>query len=191
MIVVLGIVFALVAVVGSAAYFVGCAAPPKPKPPASNKKQELLDNLSATPADNAILAVEEALAGLPVGETPAGSQPIKRPLTAVRAGKGPFADTRQHPRTAFPGTAPATIYPHDSRENSEPVQCVVDTRDLSCNGIGIGHTQQLYPSQMIVIRAFGKLLLGEIRWCHRVDNQYYVAGCRLVKALTQPASTQT
>src|SRR5437868_1555125 len=79
---------------------------------------------------------------------------------------------------------PATIYPHDSRLNTEPVECVVETRDLSCCGIGIGHTQQLYPSQTIVIQAYGKLLLGEIRWCHRVDNQYYIAGCRLVKSLT-------
>jgi len=32
-----------------------------------------------------------------------------------------------------------------------------------------------------VLDAVGKLLVGEVRWCRRVDEHFYVAGCRLVK----------
>jgi hypothetical protein len=186
MIVVLGILFALVAVIGSAAYLVGCAAPatPSPRPPSINKKRALLEQLTAAAMEESAHPGTVTAASGPQAEAAAQPKPSIRLPTPVRAGKGPFADTRQHPRTTFPGTAPATIYPHDTRLNAEPVQCVVETRDLSCCGIGIGHTQQLYPSQLIVIQAFGKLLLGEIRWCHRVDNHYYLAGCELVKSLT-------
>jgi|EndMetStandDraft_8_1072994.scaffolds.fasta_scaffold275320_2 hypothetical protein len=93
----------------------------------------------------------------------------------------PFADSRAFERLDFPGTALATIYPHEWCMESQPLQCVVDTRDLSRSGIGIAHTEQLYPNQMVVLDAVGKLLVGEVRWCHRVDSSFYVAGCRLVK----------
>ena len=55
------------------------------------------------------------------------------------------------------------------------------TRDLSCGGIGIAHSEQLFPKQIVVLDAVGKLLVGEVRWCRRVDEHFYVAGCRLVK----------
>ena len=93
----------------------------------------------------------------------------------------PFINARKHARANFRGTALATIYPHESRRNKEPVQCMVLTRDLSCSGIGIAHSEQLYPKQIIVLEAVGKLLVGEVRWCRRVDDNFYVAGCRLVK----------
>jgi hypothetical protein len=92
-----------------------------------------------------------------------------------------FINARKHPRGNFRGTALATIYPHESRRNKEPIQCVVLTRDLSCSGIGIAHSEQLYPKQIVVLEAVGKLLVGEVRWCRRVDDNFYVAGCRLVK----------
>jgi hypothetical protein len=58
---------------------------------------------------------------------------------------------------------------------------MVLTRDLSCGGIGIAHTEQLFPKQIVVLDAVGKLLVGEVRWCRREDENFYVAGCRLVK----------
>jgi hypothetical protein len=93
----------------------------------------------------------------------------------------PFINARKHARASFRGTALATIYPDESRRNKAPVQCMVLTRDLSCSGIGIAHSEQLYPKQIIVLEAVGKLLVGEVRWCRRVDENFYVAGCRLVK----------
>jgi hypothetical protein len=92
-----------------------------------------------------------------------------------------FANLRRFPRSSFRGTATATIYPLESRPGREPVQCTVLTRDLSCTGIGIAHSEQLLPKQIIVLEAVGKLLVGEVRWCRRIEKNFYVAGCRLVK----------
>jgi len=93
----------------------------------------------------------------------------------------PFEEVRQFPRGSFHGSAKATIYPRHSGPGREPIQCTVLTRDLSCGGIGIAHSDQLFPKQIVVLDAVGKLLVGEVRWCRRVDENFYVAGCRLVK----------
>ena len=93
----------------------------------------------------------------------------------------PFEDARRFPRSCFRGSAKATIYPRHSGSGREPISCTVLTRDLSCGGIGIAHSEQLFPKQIVVLDAVGKLLVGEVRWCRRVDEHFYVAGCRLVK----------
>jgi hypothetical protein len=93
-----------------------------------------------------------------------------------------YADTRRFKRLAFSGTALATIYPPKSRPSAVPFRCEVLTRDLSCNGIGIAHTERLLPQQMVVLEALGKLLVSEVRWCQRVDKGLYIVGCRLIKA---------
>jgi hypothetical protein len=92
-----------------------------------------------------------------------------------------LSDTRRFQRSAFSGTASATIYPPKQQLDGEPVRCEVMTRDLCCGGIGIAHTQRLLPQQMIVLEAVGKLLVGEVRWCQRVDKNLYMIGCRLIK----------
>jgi hypothetical protein len=92
-----------------------------------------------------------------------------------------FSDTRQFQRLAFSGTAVATIYPHQRQAGGEPMRCEVQTRDLCRGGISIVHTQRLLPQQMIVLDAVGKLLVGEVRWCRRIDQDLYLAGCRLIK----------
>jgi len=93
-------------------------------------------------------------------------------------------DTRRFKRLAFSGTAQATIYPLEQAPGCEPIRCEVLTRDLSCGGIGIAHTERLAPQQMVVLDAVGKLLISEVRWCRRVDKGFYVAGCRLIKIQT-------
>lgn len=98
-----------------------------------------------------------------------------------RLPSSPFEDARRFPRSSFRGSAKATIYPRHPGPGREPIQCTVLTRDLSCGGIGIAHSDQLFPKQIVVLDAVGKLLVGEVRWCRRVDEHFYVAGCRLVK----------
>ena len=93
----------------------------------------------------------------------------------------PFDDARAFKRSSFRGAVKATIYPRQSGPGRDPVHCTVLTRDLSCGGIGIAHTEQLFPKQIVVLDAVGKLLVGEVRWCRREDENFYVAGCRLVK----------
>lgn len=91
-------------------------------------------------------------------------------------------DDRKFPRSACPGSFKATIYPPPSKPGGEPVQCTVLTRDISCGGIGIAHTEELYPKQIIVLHAVTKLLIGEVRWCRRLNERSYIAGCQLIKA---------
>jgi hypothetical protein len=116
----------------------------------------------------AYLAQEE------VDGAPQTDKNIKLPESA-------FEDARRFRRSSFRGSAKATIYPRQSGPGREPVQCTVLTRDLSCGGIGLAHSEQLFPKQIVVLDAVGKLLVGEVRWCRRVDEHFYVAGCRLVK----------
>src|SRR5439155_23413190 len=92
-----------------------------------------------------------------------------------------FKNCRRFPRSQFRGSAKATIYPPPSMPETAPVHCTVLTRDLSCGGIGLAHSRQLYPRQIVVLDALGKLLVGEVRWCRRAEEGFYVAGCRLVK----------
>jgi hypothetical protein len=91
-------------------------------------------------------------------------------------------NARKHPRTPCPGSFKATIYPPPFKPAGEPVQCTLRIRDLSCGGIGINHTEQLYPKQIIVLHAVTKLLIGEVRWCRQIGERSYIAGCQLVKA---------
>jgi hypothetical protein len=93
-----------------------------------------------------------------------------------------LSDARRFPRSQFRGSAKATIYPLSSSAESDPIQCTVLTRNLSCGGIGIAHCERLLPQQIIVLEAVGKVLVGEIRWCRQVEDRFFVAGCRLVKA---------
>jgi hypothetical protein len=113
----------------------------------------------------------------PMAETPEKSES----LAALDAEEEEFKNCRRFPRSQFRGSAKATIYPPPSMPGNEPVHCTVLTRDLSCGGIGIAHSRQLYPRQIVVLDALGKLLVGEVRWCRRVEDGFYVAGCRLVK----------
>jgi len=90
-------------------------------------------------------------------------------------------EARRFPRSPCHGSLKATIYPPPNSVGGEPVHCTVLTRDLSCGGVGIAYTEELFPHQIVVLDAVGKLLVGEVRWCRRLDDRYYIAGCRLVK----------
>jgi len=88
---------------------------------------------------------------------------------------------RKFERKPCAGTLKATIYPPPFKSDGQPVQCDVITRDLSCGGVGITHTEQLYPRQLIVLHAVTKVLIGEVRWCQQVGERSFVAGCQLIK----------
>jgi|tagenome__1003787_1003787.scaffolds.fasta_scaffold20337151_1 hypothetical protein len=104
---------------------------------------------------------------------------------AMGSPKMPEADNpenlRKFERKPCAGTLKATIYPPPFRPEGEPLQCEVITRDLSCGGVGITHTEQLYPRQVIVLHAVTKVLIGEVRWCQKLGECSFIAGCQLVK----------
>jgi len=121
-------------------------------------------------------------------EPKAPAKPVTPPTVSAKKDACPtkLADAdseeaRRFPRSPCHGNLKATIYPPPSSPGGEPVHCTVLTRDLSCGGIGIAHAEQLYPRQIVVLDAVGKLLVGEVRWCRQLDERFYIAGCRLVK----------
>jgi hypothetical protein len=139
-----------------------------------------VDSRDTHPAEKVPDSLPPAGFDVPVEERTCKSAPHASNRLALH---GPFADSRAHDRLKFEGTALATIYPREGQSRHQPVECIVSTRDLSRTGIGIMHVEQLYPRQMIVLNAVGKVLVGEVRWCRRVSSNFYVAGCRLVKTI--------
>lgn len=177
--------FIVVFIAGVAgAYFAGlqaarCRMPAAPAPAHSAKRSD--DESSADwedPGDDASATESVTLNGETVT---LGGDPLTADADATEVIESEGFDTRRFKRLAFSGTAAATIYPPEGKTGSQPIRCEVLTRDLSCGGIGIAHTERLVPQQVIVLDAVGKLLVSEVRWCRRVDKDFYVAGCRLIK----------
>ena len=61
------------------------------------------------------------------------------------------------------------------------MRCCVLTRNLSCGGVGIAHSEKLFPKQVLVLEAVGRLLVAEVRWCRQLDEKFFIVGCRLIK----------
>lgn len=88
-----------------------------------------------------------------------------------------FHDQRRFPRFYFRSVADATIYPLVPGAN--PIKCVVVTRDVSRGGMGLIHTEQLFPGQRIDLVLNGEVTkLLEVVWCKRVADKSYSVGCR-------------
>jgi hypothetical protein len=114
--------------------------------------------------------------------TQPSAAPPRPGKAAACAAEQHVRESRRFVRRAFRGQAKATIYPLPAAGDAPPQECTVSTRDLSCGGIGIAHSEPLFPRQRIRLRAAGKLLIGEVRWCRRVKQRYYLAGCQLLQA---------
>jgi len=55
----------------------------------------------------------------------------------------------------------------------------VVTRDVSRGGMGLIHTEQLFPGQRIDLLLNGEVTkLLEVVWCKRVADKSYSVGCR-------------
>jgi hypothetical protein len=86
-------------------------------------------------------------------------------------------DVRRFPRFYFRSCAEATIYP--LRPNQPTTQCFVLTRDLSRCGLSLLHNAQLFPTQRIDVVLDGRPPKSlEVVWCHRLDENMYLVGCR-------------
>jgi hypothetical protein len=173
----------------------------EPSPPSSAEMDAALGKLSANaraligrlrgaetnnserPSDPAAKGSAPTEAGAPSEGTSAGLAAEQ----AAAAGdascpSSPSYVDRKFPRSPCAGSFKATIYPPPTRPEAAPVHCMVLTRDLSCAGVCIGHTEELFPKQIVVLHALSKLLIGEVRWCRRTGERSYIAGCHLVKA---------
>lgn len=91
------------------------------------------------------------------------------------------AESRRFPRSPCHGSLQATIYPPPHIPGGDPIRCCVLTRNLSCGGVGIAHSEKLFPKQVLVLEAVGRLLVAEVRWCRQLDEKFFIVGCRLIK----------
>lgn len=103
-----------------------------------------------------------------------------------------FAPSREGERRRFPrmrtnlrapmqviSTLPAVPRPSDWHE--------VRVIDLSKGGIGLLHSQQLYPKEQIRIMVQdGVLQVAEVVWCQRVADRCYRVGCSFSVSQAKP-----
>ena len=90
-------------------------------------------------------------------------------------------DSRRFPRFYFRTCAEATIYPVGNV--GEPEHCFVLTRDISRNGVGLLHAQQLFPGQRLDLILNGEPPRAtEVVRCRRLEDGCYEVGCRFAKA---------
>jgi len=146
---------------------------------------------STSPGDMGAVTPPAQRAAIPPPAPKPAAKPVAKPVVVEAPEPEPAEsnppehaeseEARRFPRSPCHGNLKATIYPPPSSPGGAPVHCTVLTRDLSCGGIGIAHAEQLFPRQIVVLDAVGKLLVGEVRWCRQLDERFYIAGCRLVK----------
>ena len=94
----------------------------------------------------------------------------------------PGGEARQFPRFPFRGRAKAVIFP-PAGESAEPEEFEVITTDLCRAGVSLLHRKQLYPGQQVLLVLQASSRLMEVRWCCRIWQGLYSAGC---KFLTEP-----
>jgi len=95
-----------------------------------------------------------------------------------------FNEQRRFPRFYLRCCADATIYPLGG--SAEPTRCVVVMRDVSRGGMGLLHTEQLFPGQRIDLVLNADVVKSlEVVWCRRVADKSYSVGCRFKE--TEPA----
>jgi hypothetical protein len=97
-----------------------------------------------------------------------------------RRGPAPSAwnETRRHPRFYFRTCITARIFPPLESQDSPSELHHVLARDISRSGLSILHSQQLIPGQRVLLRLRdGSQCSTRVRWCHRLGERCYAAGC--------------
>jgi len=90
-------------------------------------------------------------------------------------------ENRRYPRFYFRTCAEAVIYPLHGKQESTPAPCFLLTRDLSRGGVGLIHSQQLFPGQRLDVVLNGESPRPvEVVWCRRWTHGRYVVGCRFI-----------
>jgi len=112
--------------------------------------------------------------------------PVATPVSDRDLPANPFAEKREFPRFPFRGRAKAVVLPPPaSPPGAAPCDAEVVTSDLSRGGVSILNRTQLTPGQQLLLMLNDKNQLVEVRWCCRVWDGLFAAGCRF---LSEPDS---
>jgi hypothetical protein len=97
---------------------------------------------------------------------------------------GDYKEEREFPRFPFRGRAKAIVFPSPtSPVGADMHDSEVMTSDLSRGGVSILHRAELVPGQQLMLMLNDTNQFVEVRWCCRVWDGLYAAGCQF---LTSP-----
>lgn len=101
-------------------------------------------------------------------------------------------DGRRHPRFYYRTCITARIYsPHAAGTDHGELHHVL-ARDISRSGLSVLHSSQLYPGQRVVLRLRdGAQCPTIVRWCRRLGERCYAAGCSFVEPVQAAELRQT
>jgi len=92
-----------------------------------------------------------------------------------------FEEKREFPRVPFRGRAKAVVFPSGDNVGTDTIEdSEVITSDLSRGGVSILHRTQLVPGQQLMLMLNESMQLAEVRWCCRVWDGLFAAGCRFM-----------
>jgi hypothetical protein len=116
----------------------------------------------------------------PIAQKSARSDAIESDIDLPETGVVPAGgEAREFPRFPFRGRAKAVIFPA-SGESAEPEEFEVVTTDLCRGGVSLLHRKQLYPGQQVLLVLQCSSRLMEVRWCCRIWQGLYSAGCKFI-----------
>src|SRR5262245_55546478 len=106
------------------------------------------------------------------------------PTPAVQAAEPlpcAYEEKRAFARFPFHGRAKAVIFPSpESPPGTTLCDSEVVTSDMSRGGVSILNRTQLQPGQQMMLLLNEKAQLAEVRWCRKVWEGLYAAGCRFL-----------
>lgn len=92
-----------------------------------------------------------------------------------------FNEKREFQRIPFRGRAKAVVFPAGDDVGTATIEdSEVVTSDLSRGGVSILHRTKLVPGQQLMLMLNESMQLAEVRWCCRVWDGLYAAGCSFV-----------
>jgi PilZ domain len=102
-----------------------------------------------------------------------------------------FQEKREFTRFPFRGRAKAIVFPASGRpESTELLDSEVITSDLSRGGVSILYRQALVRGQQLLLVLNDTNQMVEVRWCCRVWDGLFAAGCRFIGSPGTPSAEQ-
>jgi hypothetical protein len=117
-----------------------------------------------------------------VGCSQPGGEALQANVLEQESLAGLFDEKREFPRIPFRGRAKAVVFPAGDDVGTATIEdSEVVTSDLSRGGVSILHRSKLVPGQQLMLMLNESMQLAEVRWCCRVWEGLFAAGCSFVR----------
>jgi len=112
---------------------------------------------------------------------PVTKSPVDLPVKREDSQAKPFEERREFMRFPFRGRAKAIVFPApESPKGTHFQDSEVITSDLSRGGVSILYQTKLQVGQQLLLMLNDKTQLVEVRWCCRVWESLFAAGCQFL-----------